>query len=232
MILAEELICRPASAYAEKQDVIYCSTTATNAAELAGMWAAWVTALATVGLVLGAVVAWRTAKKTLDQMKADSTAEARPYVHAWIVPSIGGRQAWDLLIKNTGRTSARNLRVTVSEWPPVDALTAELRKLFDAGHTLPPQSTLRTYWYLGPRDQDGSTGSTGFDIPANLTVQYQGLEEGEIYSDTFRLDATIVGMTPSGASGVNLKAGSSQTDKKLNEIVIALNNMRREISDS
>lgn len=193
--------------------------------------AALITAVATVGLVLGAFKAWQTAKKTLKQMEEDSKAQSRPYVHAWIVPSVGGGQAWDLVIKNTGRTSARKLKVTVSDWPAEDALTGELRKLFDAGHTLPPQSTLRTYWSLGLRDQSGSTGSTGFDIPSDLTVQYQGLEE-EVYSDTFRLDTTILGMTPVGASGVNLKAGSSQADKKLNEIVIALNNMRREISDS
>ncbi|QTG81535.1 hypothetical protein [Arthrobacter crystallopoietes] len=40
------------------------------------------TAAATIGLVVGALKAWQTAKATLDQMKHDSRSQTRPYVFA------------------------------------------------------------------------------------------------------------------------------------------------------
>lgn len=66
--------------------------------------AAWLSAYATLsstvlslGLLAGAVLAWKVAKATLgqskrthEQMEKDSVEQTRPYVYARIVPSIGG----------------------------------------------------------------------------------------------------------------------------------------------
>lgn len=191
--------------------------------------AASLTAIATVGLVVGALMAWHAAKKTLDQMKSDSAAQARPYVHPQIVPSIGGAGAWDLIIKNKGNSAARNLRATASDWPENDKVTDDLRTVFDRERILPPGSTIRQYWYLGTRE----TGqNTGFDIGTELTLSYTDAEGNKEFADTFHLDINEFKMTPMGASGVTLEQGYSQADKKLSEIVTALNNMRREINDS
>jgi len=192
--------------------------------------AASVTAIATVGLVVGAILAWREARRTLDQMKSDSAAQARPYVHAEIVPSIGGARAWDLIIKNTGKSAARNLRATASDWPTdEDKVTGDLRTVFDRERILPPGSTIRQYWYVGTREPGENTG---FDIGTELTLTYTDSEGHKKYTDTFHLDINEFKMTPMGGAGVELKSGYSQADKKLSEIVSALNNMRREISDS
>lgn len=232
MTLAEQFKCEIPTPDALKEGVLYCSTNATNWTDVWATVASVVTAPATVGLVIGAYFAWKTAKKTLNQMEEDSKAQSRPYVHAWIVPSIGGGQAWDLLVKNTGKSTAKNLKLSVDEWPEDDALTEALRTFFEAGQSLPPNSTIRTYWYLGEREQEGSTGSTGFDVATRIYLNYEGLEPSDKFSESFVLDTRSVGMTPVGASGVDLVRPYSKTEKKLSEIVTALNNMRREISDS
>lgn len=76
-----------------------------------------VTALATVGLVWGAFAAWKAAKATLDQMKADSMAQTRPYLQARLEYSMGGSQAADLVIRNTGLTAAREVIITIDDIP-------------------------------------------------------------------------------------------------------------------
>lgn len=194
--------------------------------------AAWVTAIATLGLVVGAFIAWRVASSTLVQMKKDSKAQARPYVHVWIVPSIGGKHSWDLLVKNTGRSTARNLKMSADVWPENDALVDALRNFFNAGQSLPPNSTIRTYWCLGERNHPLSTGATGFDIATTVHLTYEGIEPEDKFTESFRLDPKSLGMTPLGFSGEELKQPYTKADRKLSEIVTALNNMRREISDS
>lgn len=69
------------------------------------------TAVATVGLVIGAVMAWRVARENLEHLRADSRARTRPYVYARLVPSLGGSNAWDLIIENSDRSSATELTV-------------------------------------------------------------------------------------------------------------------------
>ena len=174
-------------------------------------------------------MAWHAAKKTLDQMKSDSAAQARPYVHAQIVPSIGGPRAWDLIIKNTGNSAARNLRATASTWPANDKVTDDLRTVFNRERILPPGSTIRQYWYVGTRR---AGENTGFDIGTELTLTYTDSEGKKEFSDTFHLDIHEFKMTPMGGSGVEPAEGFTTSEEKLSEVVAALNNMRREISDS
>lgn len=229
MTLAEQFECEIPTPDALKEGVLYCSTNATNWTDIWTTVATVITALATVGLVVGAFFAWQTAKKTLDQMKADSAAQSRPYVHAQIVPSIGGAGAWDLIIRNTGNSAARNLRATASVWPKIDCkVTADLRTVFERGRILPPASTIRQYWYVGKRKPGQNTG---FDIGTELTLTYADSEGKQTFTDTFHLDINEFKMTPMGGGGVEPTAGLDTSQKKLSEIVTALNNMRREIAD-
>lgn len=187
-----------------------------------------VTALATVLLFWGAILAWRVAKENLNHLREDSRSQTRPYVYVRIVPSIGGSGAWDLIIQNSGRSSAKDLRISVSAWPETDQLTVALKTMFETPQVLPPGTSIRTFWSLGPRGNPGSTGATGFDIPVDLTVRYCSDDpDAAEYSETFHLDTAILGMTPVGSSGVDLPAGATPTDKKLREIVKALNELRR-----
>jgi len=203
--------------------------------------AAWLSAYATLatailsfGLLVGAVLAWRVARDTLDQskraheqMEKDSVEQTRPYVYARIVPSIGGFNAWDLVVRNSGRSSASNLTITVSEWPESDTLTEALRTMFEHPQILPPDTSIRTYWFLGPRDQAGSSGAAGFDIPVDLTVNYFGSGPNpHQYVETFHLNPSVLGLTPQPAAGVKLKEPTEELHK-MREIVQALNELRR-----
>ena len=97
-----------------------------------------VAALFTLGLLIFAACAWKTAKETLkaskdasyaarasaeaarlanEQAKQDSIAQTRPYVDAEIVPGLAGIGAWDLKVRNTGKSPARGLLLDLDEWP-------------------------------------------------------------------------------------------------------------------
>ena len=192
------------------------------------MIAGMLTAIATIGLVIGAYKAWQVAKQNLNHLRADSRSQTRPYVYAKIVPSLTGAPAWDLILHNSGRSSAKNLRVSASAWPEEDDLTIALRRMFETPQILPPNSTIRSFWCLGKRDEPGSTGATGFDMAVDLTVEYDSEDtQAPTYSETFYLDPDLLGMTPVGSSGVNLPSQATPTDKKLREIVRALNELRR-----
>ncbi len=71
------------------------------------------TALATSGLV---AVAWFALGGTRDQVKLiqeDSRRRTRPYVYLQIEPGLHGPGHWDLVVKNTGRTSASDVVINV-----------------------------------------------------------------------------------------------------------------------
>lgn len=184
------------------------------------------TAAFTLALVITAVWAGRIAVGTLRQMKTDSIAQTRPYVYAHVVPSLGGTRAWDLILKNTGQSSAYQLEITVDAWPETDILTKSLEKLFNTPQTLPPDCAIRTFWFLGP-SENRAASPVGFDQPTRLCVTYRGNpNDGPTYTDSFQLDVTALGMTPMGGAGIDLPLDATPHEKKMSEIVGAINNLR------
>lgn len=186
------------------------------------------TAIATVGLVVGAIMAWQVAKANLRHLRDDSRAQTRPYVYAQLVPGIAGAPTWDLIVRNSGRSSAKNLQIDVSAWPETDDVIVALKNLFETPQTLPPGTSIRTFWSLGKRHDPQSTGATGIDIPVDLTVRY-GSDDPDApnYTETFRIDSEGIGPTPVAHSGIELPPNATPTEKKLKEIVLALNELRR-----
>src|SRR5699024_5915816 len=186
-----------------------------------------VTALATALLVWGAFAAWHAARDTLEQMKEDSKLQTRPYVHVRLEPSIGKSRAWDVVLSNTGRTIAQNVRFEVTPWPTrEDLVTRDMATLSNSGQHLAPNTHIRTYWYLGPvPDQDTRT-NRGFEGEHTVTVHYEN-QENERYTDIFALDESAFKMTPLGGMGVNLGDQASDEAKKLSEILRAINELRR-----
>lgn len=86
-------------------------------------WSSLGTAIFTLGLVVVAVIAWRTARKTLEastrasqaaeaaneQARLDSIEQTRPYIYVELVPSLAGIGQFDVRITNVGRSTARSL---------------------------------------------------------------------------------------------------------------------------
>lgn len=185
-----------------------------------------ITAAATVGLVLGAIGAWKTAKATLEQMEKDSKAEARPYLNARLETSIGSTHATDLVIRNTGRTAARDVTTSINYWPDrSDAVTEALKKLMETPQTIPPNTSIRSYWNLDTTGES-SDGNLGIQIPTVMHLYYRGDDPDEWFEDSYPLDTTSLGLTPLGWSG-SKSSRQGALANRLNEVVRAISELRR-----
>lgn len=165
-------------------------------------WSAAITAGLTFGVLVAALGAASAARDTLAQMRADSAAQredsaraTRPYVHARIVPSLGGIDAWDLVVENTGRTAAFRLSVAITpvegKAEPADIVTATVRKFADAEHTVHPGASMRMFWVVGATEAD----PTGFP-PSMVTLCYEDSEREQYDERPVLLDPGKVGSTP------------------------------------
>lgn len=159
---------------------------------------------ATILAALAAVFASVMAVLTLRQMRRDSIGQredsaraTRPYVHVRIVPSIGGLDSWDLVIRNAGRTPARNLSLRIdAPDAPTDAVTSAVYRFAAAGQTLQPDTSLRMYWSLeaSREDRDGFARAT-------LTARYEDID-GQRYEEMpVVLDPKEMGETPAPGEG-------------------------------
>lgn len=77
MITADEIVCRIPTEYAIKLEEFYCSVAYPVSSADSQTWAAWVTAIATVGLAVLALAAWSVAKKSLNKMQAQIDVSER-----------------------------------------------------------------------------------------------------------------------------------------------------------
>lgn len=185
-----------------------------------------ITAIGTLGLVVGAFFAWRTARNTLEQMERDSKAQARPYLHAELSPSIAGAPVWDLVIRNTGRSSARNVRGTLDGYPegPFDLVVWEVRRELEEGRTIAPTSALRLIWFTGNRRKGETTteSSIGYSDPRTLSLTYSD-DQGETFTDSFRLAPVQIAPAPSKGP-VSSKADG--VEKRMSDLVQAIGSLR------
>lgn len=185
-------------------------------------WSALASALLTLGLLVFAVVAWRTAHKTLEesrkasiasqqsakaaetaneQMRRDSIEQTRPYVFAEVLPGLAGVPSWDIRITNAGKSAARQLTLTPTEWPDRDdVVTRSLRELAEPPRTLPPGCSIRALWRMGPpRDGMHTNGpeEMGMNERGQILVEYDSDDtEQPPYRDTFDVNATGAGLWP------------------------------------
>ncbi|MFL0420191.1 hypothetical protein [Micrococcus luteus] len=186
-----------------------------------------ITGGATVGLLLGAVAAWHTAKATLEQMQRDSRSQTRPYLSAELAPSIAGSPAWDLVIRNTGRSSARSVYGTLDATPegPYDPVVWSVRNELAAERTIVPGSSLRLFWFLGDREKGMTVDSAiGFAAERVLSLSYRD-EEGNQYTDQFPL--RVDGSTPAPSKGP-LSRNAGPMERRLSDIVGAIGSLRLE----
>lgn len=218
-----------------------------ESAALAAWWSAagsLATALLTLGLLIGAYAAWRTAKASLNQardaqlqIKLDSIEQTRPYVFAQIVPGLGGPGAWDLLIRNSGRSAAVDLTIQTEDWPEADdKIVTELRKMFLTKQTIPPEVSLRSFWRIdavsGSARSDGGPAVDGMPKTAALTLRYASQDRSSPhYSDTYLISIETIGLTPAASTGPNpsahLTPGEASLHKMLGRIVQSIGELRR-----
>ena len=173
-------------------------------------------AIASLGLLVVAIWAWRTSHETLkateaaaraaqlanEQAQRDSIEQTRPYVYAEIVPSLAGAGNYDLRIQNPGRSAARNLTFTFD--PPLEQLddvAQSVQTLLETPRTLPPGSSIRSYWRLEGNFTDG-TKEAGLPQRGSLTAHYTSDDSSSPqYQDTYDFDLSKAGLWPLPAQG-------------------------------
>lgn len=169
--------------------------------DVVSAFSALATALLTLFLLIAAVLAWRTAKETVqaakdanEQAQRDSIERTRPYVFAEVVGSLMGSPHWDLRITNMGNSAAL---------------------MFETPRTLPPQGSLRVYWRLQARDgfTDGST-ELGMPRTGTITATYTSDDPSHpAYTDSYEVLIDASGWMPVPEDGFEPEELSSSEKK-------------------
>lgn len=196
-----------------------------NWAEQLTAWSSLAMAAFSAVVAVFAYVAWRTARAALEasrlssdaarasadaaraaneQTRLDGKAQTRPYVWVEIVPGMAGQRTFDLRIKNTGRSTARLLRLEFDSWPdPADDVASAVRDLFETPRTLPPGCSIRAMWRLEGNFTDGTT-EAGLPKSGSIGVSYRGDDPDEPdYVETFDVMIERAGLWPVGETGPN-----------------------------
>ncbi|QEU12462.1 hypothetical protein [Dermabacter vaginalis] len=192
-----------------------------NSAPISAL-AAITAALLTCGLLF---VGWKTARAardTLHQMKKDSIAQqldsariSRPYVYAHIAPSLAGEGAWDLILENTGKTAAYDIKINIEADGVEDDIVSNAVKIFaQAGTFLPPGVRLRTFWAFDPDEKSDQPRAMGYPR-AGISLTYVD-GEGTRYDDRkVILDPTLLGLTPVPTTGPESKSGANKEERNI-----------------
>ncbi len=197
--------------------------------------AAWLTAVGTVGLLIAAIAGGKIALRTLRQMERDSQAQTRPYLYASLAPSLAGGSIYDLVIENTGASTARSVRVLCPEFPSKpDDIAKKLGVFLNLEHTIPPKVRLRNYWRLelaeGHTWEGGGTSPVGMPGQAAITLNYSD-DFGHDYIDTFHVDKRTIDFAPTPRKGPKVSSDVStdqkDTHKMLAVIAEAIGEIRR-----
>lgn len=170
----------------------------------------WLTAIGSVATALFTaflwLVAWRTlfgARDQLGLLSKQAAREGRPFVSAEVVPGLHGGGFWDLVVKNYGRTAARNVRFEFESWEPVDPddhITERLIAYLDAAHMLVPGAHHRVMWRMN-EEPHAKRPAAGADARSSLGVEYND-DQGERFTDTFEFNLDVLGpVFPTPTSG-------------------------------
>lgn len=181
------------------------------------------TAILTLLLVALATWAGWTAVKTLNQTRQNSIDQTRPYVFAQVVPSIAGHSVYDLVIQNSGQSTATNLKVSSPQFPDnPDRIAKAIGTLFEITHVLPPATHIRSYWHFSGEDRNwnDAEGDLGMPPKAEIRVEYDG-PDGH-YADTFPADIRVYALTPMGADGHNVPSNLTPGEKNLHKMLAVI----------
>jgi hypothetical protein len=149
-----------------------------------------------------AIVAAEAARSANEQARVDSIEQTRPYVYAEIAPSLAGANHFDLKIRNSGKSAARNLTLDYSDWPaPLDDVACSIRTLFDTPRTLPPDCSIRVLWRLQGNFSDGTT-EAGMPKSGIINLKYTSDDSSKPqYSEHYDVQISTSGLWPVPEAG-------------------------------
>jgi len=213
----------------------------------------WIEAIATlVGVVVALVAIIFTAvqirltarqmRETAEQEAQNSEDQTRPYVGVDIVPGVAAMGSMDLIIRNHGRTTARNIRVSLTgdkfrEQSDGDIVAPALGRLFATPFDLAPGARRRILWQI-PADQDASPrGHMGTPVVGGIEFSYDwepgGDRAARHYDDSIQYDLSeYPKLIPMPAKGSTAHGSSPEVHQKdlvhvLRAIAVHLGELRR-----
>lgn len=210
----------------------------------------WISAISTASGVLVAIIAallvFIQIRQTTKQMRAtskqlaeDSESTTRPYVFAELVPGMWGDGAFDLKIKNTGKTYARNIALELIEGGfyenENDLITENLKKFMSLPFELAPNSSIRIFFYV-PKDKRATPQINSGILPSGklqLTYEYitDNQSEKKIYQDFLKFDLSILAsVMPAPRTGGTRGSGKSH-EKSLANINNAIRQATQYIAE-
>lgn len=196
----------------------------------------WISALATAAGVLVAAVAIgltllqvsQTAKQlrdNADREARDSEERTRPYVWVDVAPSLAGSPAVDVVVRNTGHTTARNVRLSVTDAPFTarfegDAITPTMGRAFSEGFDLAPAAHRRYYWHFPANENAAPSGQMGAPASGEIVLQYQwrpdASEAVRDYEERYRYNLDdLLRLAPVPFSGSDAGAGGDPVERNM-----------------
>lgn len=170
----------------------------------------WIEAIATLVGVVVAITAIvftvvqlrltaRQMRDTAIQEAKNSEARTRPYVGIEIVPGIAGSGSMDIIIENHGKTTARNIKVSLVDdtfraQSEGDEIGEALGRLFATGFDLAPGAHRRVFWQFPADENSSPQGHMGTPVAAGIRFSYEWFPGDERplrrYEDSIQYDLT------------------------------------------
>lgn len=184
------------------------------------------TAIATLGLWL---LAWRTlggARDQLQLLQEQAKAEARPYVVLEVVPGLHPPPAMDLVVRNTGRSMARNVVLETGHWDPreeSDYITERLQAFMRTPRLLAPGSRVRVMW--SAEDDETTAGAPAAQSVTAVYSDDMGVEYRDQYD--FVVDE-LIAASPVPSTGPRATSGG---DKHMRNIDHAIRRLSAHVAE-
>ena len=184
----------------------------------------------------------RAAIEANEQASIDSHNATRPYVDARVVEGLAGTTEFDLVIRNVGKSAARDLTIECAT--PVardDDVTKAVLELFSTQRTVFPDTSIRAMWQLGETSNDPRTVSTdargervtgkmGMPDSAALSIKYRSSDGMRTYTETTTVRCDRSGLWPVPEQGHEMPPVGEQPGSR--HILSVLRSIARHLGDA
>jgi hypothetical protein len=158
----------------------------------------------------------------------DSEDQTRPYVGMDVVPSIAGGGSFDLVIENFGRTTARNIRISLADSVfgaqyQDDSVGSALARVFAKPFDLSPGARRRLFWHLPDDPKARPRGAKGAPAADTVIATYQWQpgsdREAQQYEERYPYDLTDwPTIIPRPYTGADAQGSNDDPNKHLRNI--------------
>lgn len=180
--------------------------------------------IGTVAVMVTLIFTWRQIKLAAQQIlqasqqaKQESEDRNRPYVSAQVVPSLAGMGAWDLQIRNTGGTTAKEIKIRLVKGEYIKGKNSKdheickrIVKSINTSFDLQPNTRLRIYWsFYSPETEKVEVGAPLQGI-IEITYHWHDDSIDKPYQERIPYDCKTL-LIPASGTGTKRKGEDSKT---------------------